>query len=115
MKALARTLLIALSGAWVLAATLPAHADHGRGWEYRDHDRGQDWRDNRQHWRDHRPHRPVYGPPTVIHRTPVVVYRPAVVVYESPVVYERRVYHGPTSHPYNREPYVSFSFTLPLR
>ena len=108
MKALARTLLIALSGAWALAATLPAHADHGRGWEYRDHDRGQDWR-------DHRPHRPVYGPPTVTHRTPVVVYRPPVVVYESPVLYERRVYHGPTSHPYYREPYASFSFTLPLR
>jgi hypothetical protein len=111
MKALTRTLLIALSGVWALAAALPAQADPGRGWEhrdYRDHDRGR-------HWRDHREHRPAYGPPVIIHRAPVVVYRPPVVVYESPVVYERRVYYGPTAYTSCREPSVSFSFSLPLR
>lgn len=120
MKALARPLLIALSGAWALAAALPSQADHGRGWEYRD---GHVWeyRDDRdhgraRHWQAHRPHRPGYGPPVIIHRPPVVVYRPPVVVYDSPVVYERRVYHGPTYYtPCHHEPSVSFSFTLPLR
>lgn len=112
MNALARTSLIALSAVWALAATLPAQADHGRGWEYRDdRDHGHG-----QHWKEHRHHRPAYGPPTVIYRAPVVIYRPPVVVYESPVVYERRIYHGPTYYtPYHHEPSVSFSFTLPLR
>lgn len=91
MKAIARTLLLALTGVWGLATTLPAQADHGRGWEYRDHHEYRDFRDHGRgpHWRAHKHHHPVYAPP-------VVIYRPPVVVYESPVVYERRVYHGPT-------------------
>lgn len=112
MKALARTLLIALAGAWALGAALPAQADHGHGWKQREHcdlSRGRHWE---EYWRPG----PAHGASAVIHRPPVVVRRPAVVVYESPVVYERRVYYGPTHYtPYYREPSVSFSFTMPLR
>jgi hypothetical protein len=116
MKALARTLLIALAGAGTLTAALPVQADHGRGWEFRD---GRGWesrddRDHGRHWRAHKPQRPIYGP--VIHRAPVVIYRPPVVIHEAPVVYERRVYYGPTYHtPCHTEPSVSFGFTVPLR
>lgn len=105
MKALTRTLLVALAGALTLISAPPTLADRGRGWDscdYREHP-------HRPYWKAHKHHHPVYGPPVVIHRPPVVIYEP-------PVVYERRFYYGPTYYtPYSREPSVSFSFTVPLR
>lgn len=112
MKALTRTLLMALAGAWALGTALPSLADRGRGWNH-----PADW-DCRPHSQEHRPLHHAYGPPAVVYKPPVVIHRPSVMVYGPPVGYERRVYYGPTYYtlPYHsREPSVSLSITVPLR
>jgi hypothetical protein len=48
----------------------------------------------------------------------MVIHRPPVMVYGPPVVYERRVYYGPTYYtlPYHsREPSVSLCYARPRR